>query len=98
MFPLSLSIFKFFDLNIKNSFNDFLIFVSSPCPGCTIVFSERFNNLFSMLSISILKLSEFCVLPGPPGNKVSPENKLSSINMQVEPCVCPGVLINFIIV
>ena len=37
--------------------------------------------------MSILKLFESCVLPGPPGNKVSPENKLSSINIQVEPGV-----------
>ena len=48
--------------------------------------------------MSILNLFESCVFPGPPGNKVSPENKLSSINIHVEPGVCPGVLINCIIV
>ena len=39
------------------------------------------------------RTGSFWVLPGPPGNSVSPENRCPPYTKHVDPGVCPGVWI-----
>ena len=49
------------------------------------------KSLRVMLSITVLRSPGLPVLPGPPGNKVSPENKCFPVRKHLPPSVWPGV-------
>ena len=68
--------------------------VSSPWPGSTMVSAGSVNSLVSIERMMVAKSPPSkVVLPGPPGNSVSPLNRtgLPSTLKQIEPSVWPGV-------
>src|SRR5205823_5102891 len=68
------------------------IVVGLPCPGRTSVSSGSVKSFSRMLSMIVGKLAYgLAVFPGPPGNRVSPENTRSAETKQTLPGVCPGV-------
>ena len=75
----------------SNAFFSFLRIVDPPWPGYTTVSFGNSKSFVVMDSMICLRLVGDEVLPGPPGNRVSPDIKYLPVKKHRLPAVCPGV-------